>query len=130
MRSAILCVLSMLAFIVLLLNSAQGAVGKKHDNSIGNIMYFDNPFTYKAGAVTAVAYVSEGKGLVVRMQPIGTYSLFTEDLLICDVPVEKFQNMSNPMVLTYRTQAHRIVEGIGCHELISVDSLKPKEVPQ
>lgn len=100
---------------------------KTHGDSIGVLMTQDNPMSYKAGSVIAVAYVAKDKGLVVRMQPIGTYGLFTEDILFCYVPVEKFLNKTNPMVLTYRTKADRMVENIGCHELISVDSLKPKE---
>ena len=115
--------------LVALVATARCSVSTKHENSLGVPMYFDNPMTYKAGAVVAVAYVGEGKGIVVRVQPIGTYSLYTEDLLLCNAQgtVEMFLNKTNPMVLTYRTKASRLIEEIGCHELISVDSLKPKE---
>jgi hypothetical protein len=118
-----------LGVILLLVNLAHGAVGKRHDNSLGTVMYMDNPMSYVAGSVTAIAYVDEGKGIVVRVQPIGTYSLYTEEKLFCNPgAVEKFKNVGNPMVLTYRTKASRLIEGIGCHELVSVDGLKPKEI--
>jgi hypothetical protein len=111
--------------------TAHCAVSKKHENSIGSVMYMDNPMTYKAGSVRNVAYVDGGSAIVVRVQPIGTYGLFTEEILLCGGnSIDKFLNMSNPMVLTYRTKASRIVEGIGCHELVSVDSIKPKGVLQ
>jgi hypothetical protein len=111
-------------FVVVCLWAAtsHAAVGKKHDNSLGVPMFFDNPMTYKAGAVTAVAYIKDG--LVVRIQPIGTYSLFTEDILICGASPVMFVNKTNPMVLTYRTKASKMLEGVGCHELVSVESLK------
>jgi hypothetical protein len=87
--------------------------------------------TYKAGSVTAVAYVEEGKGIVLRIQPVGTYSLFTEDLLMCydDNVVPMLLNKGNPMVLTYRTKANRLVGGLGCHSLVRVDALQQEEVP-
>jgi len=118
---------ALVALICLLSIFSHGAVGKQHVNSIGTPMYMDNPFTYKAGAIIAVAYVANGKGLAVRVQPIGTYGLFTEDILFCGTPTESFLNMTNPMVLTYRTRANKMIDYVGCHDLISVYSLKPKE---
>jgi hypothetical protein len=119
----------LLALFLLFEEESNGAVGKRHDNSLGTMMYMDNPMSYVAGLVTAIAYVDEGKGIVVRVQPIGTYSLYTDEKLFCNPgAVEKFKNVGNPMVLTYRTKASRLIEGIGCHELVSVDGLKPKEI--
>lgn len=98
----------------------------KHGNSLGATISQDNPNTYREGAVLAVAYVgSQGhEGLVVRIQPRGTYALFTEDLLICGAPIEKFEGKTNPMVLVYETVAHSSVEGVGCHQLKIVDEVK------
>jgi hypothetical protein len=119
----LLLVVVVLAFI----DFSRCAVGKQHTSSIGATMYNDNPMSYIAGDIKAIAVI-EG-GVVVRVQPIGTYELFTDEKLFCgnDV-VEKFRNIANPLVLTYRTKASRLIEGIGCHELISVDGLKPKEI--
>lgn len=120
-----------LLFVVLAIAIADSTTTKKtHGDSIGVLMTQNNPMTYKAGRILTVSYVNHGKGLVVEMQPIGTYGLYTEDFLFCDAPVEKFLNKTNPMVLTFRTKADRMVEGIGCHELLSADSLKPKEALQ
>jgi hypothetical protein len=112
--------------VFILASTAHCAVGKKHDNSLGVVMEFDNVFTYKAGSVVAVAYVDGG--IVVRMQPLGMYSLYTEDILLCGSPVLLFENKTNPMVLTYRTKASRLIEGIGCHELNNVSSLKTEKL--
>lgn len=92
-------------------------------------MYQDNPYTYKVGDITDAVSVQYGKGLVLRIQPAYTYSLFTEDILFCGVPLGLFQGKTNPMVLTYKTQASRMINGVGCHELIHVDQIKTKELP-
>jgi hypothetical protein len=124
--TCVMCIVAvLLVFLVAL--CAHGTVGKKHDNSIGTIMYTDNPMTYKAGSVISAAYVDGG--MVVRMQPIGTYALFTEDFLFCGNDPNKLLNKSNPMILTYRTKASRMVEGIGCHELVRVDEVKERSLP-
>jgi hypothetical protein len=121
--------LLVLALFLLLEAESQGAVSKKHDNSIGSLMYEDNPMSYVAGSVRSIAYVDGGKAISVRVQPIGTYSLYTDEKLFCGSNVvERFRNVANPMVLTYRTKASRLIEGVGCHELVSVDGLKPKEL--
>lgn len=114
----------LLSVLMCLCSMLYAAATGNHNNSLGIPMFNDNPMTYKAGAITAVAYVEGNKGLVVRVQPIGTYSLFTEDFLFCGSPVDFFLNKTNPMVLTYRTKASRLIDGIGCHELINVSSLQ------
>jgi hypothetical protein len=101
----------------------------KHGNSLGAVIDFTNPNRDVEGQVQAVAYVGTGdhKGLVLRIQPRGTFSLFTEDLLFCGAPVDLFIGKTNPMVLTYENIAHTMVEGIGCHVLKSVDEVKTQE---
>lgn len=96
------------------------------NNATGFLSYTGNPYTYKEGSVVAVAYVGTENhmGIVVRIQPRATYSLFTEDFLFCGAPVELFEGKKNPMVLTYETVAHTSVEEIGCHRLVSVDEVR------
>jgi len=85
--------------------------------------YTENPYTYKAGSVSAVG--EPGDALVVRLQPLGTYSLFTEDILFCDEnkAISLATGKHNPVLLTYKTKASRLIEGIGCHDLIRVDEV-------
>jgi hypothetical protein len=103
--------------------------GSKHENSLGVPMFQDNPYTYKAGTVIDVIGIKNGKGMVIRLQPTRTYALFTEDILFCDFPIDMFQGMMNPILLTYKTQDSRSIDGIGCHELVQVDQIKSKELP-
>lgn len=86
--------------------------------------YQDNPYTYKAGLVAASGFVDDS--ITLRVQPLATYSLFTEDILICDrdKAAEKFEGKHNPVLLTYKTKASRLVEGLGCHDLVRVDEVK------
>ena len=94
-------------------------------NSIGTVQYQENPFTYKVGSVVGAFEVkNSAPDMVVRVQPLATYSLFTEDILICGEPVDMLQGKKNPLVLTYETVAHRSVSGVGCHRLIRVDELQ------
>lgn len=124
----LLYTLLIIAFVLALLLPGHCATtsSSKHESSLGVPMVLGNPFTYKEGKVSAVAYVGSGNhsGLVVRIQPRNMYSLFTEDILICGVPVEMFAGKQNPLVLTYETVAHSTVEEIGCHRLVSVDEVK------
>jgi hypothetical protein len=91
--------------------------------------FTENPYTYKVGALTNASIIGDNEGVVVRIQPLATYSLFTEDLLLCGVPADMFLNKGNPLVLTYKTKASKTVQGIGCHELVRVDEMKT-ETPQ
>jgi hypothetical protein len=108
---------------------AHGAVNKKHDNSLGVVQYQTNPFTYFEGSISNTSLV--GTGVNLRLQPRGVYSLFTQEILLCDYDnvAEKFAGKQGLLVLTYETVAHRSIEGIGCHDLHSVDEVK-EERPQ
>lgn len=116
-----------LTFAVLLIAStAHCTTSGAKKNATGFLAYTGNPFTYKEGAVKAVAYIGtkNNTGIVVRLQPRGTYALFTEEILLCGTPVEMFEGKQSPMVLTYETVAHTTIEDIGCHRLVSVDEVR------
>lgn len=100
----------------------------QHSNSIGVVQYQDNPNTYKAGKVEVVGIIDDS--INFRLQPLATYSLFTEDILFCDKQqlAEKFAGKRNPLLLTYKTKTSRLVRGVGCHELVRVDALASPEV--
>jgi hypothetical protein len=112
--------------VIALVATGHGAISKKpsNDNAFGAVIDFSNPNTYKEGNVVAMAYLEGDQGIVARIQPVGTYTLFTEDILFCGAPVEQFIGKSNPIVLTYETKAHRTVQGVGCHVLKHVDEIK------
>ena len=86
--------------------------------------YTLNPYTYKAGEISVSGIVDDA--VVVRIQPLATYNLFTEDILLCDKKklAEMFEGKHNPLLLTYKTKASRMVHGIGCHDLVRADELQ------
>ena len=102
-------------------------VVSKHHNSLGVVSYESNPYTYKIGSVIAGFDIDDGKGTVIRLQPLATYNLFSEDILFCGDPTDTFDGLHNPVAITYETMVHRTVRGIGCHELIRADELKDKK---
>lgn len=95
-------------------------------NSLGILQYQGNPNSYVAGAVLNIAFAGEPRnyGVAVRVQPTGTYTLFTEEYFFCGDPSELFAGKRGPIVLVYETVVHHTVEGIGCHELRGVHELK------
>lgn len=103
----------------------------KHTNSLGVAMYQENPNIYVEGAIIGGSIVGTGRDIAtnIRIQPSHTYSLFTQELLICGAPSEELANASvgGPLVITYEVQAHRTVLGIGCHTLVGIDAVKGKD---
>ena len=119
----ILLIVLLLVLTLMAAKGAFGAVGKKHTDGIGILMLQDNPNMYLAGRVIDVSPVGDGVNL--RFQPRGTYGLFSESVLLCDIrdAVEQFHDKGDVVVLTYERQAHRTIEGVGCHDLKFVDKI-------
>lgn len=117
-----------LALIVVLLfvgaGFAHGATTSKQ-NVLGSVSYTSNPLMYNAGSVAEAKNIDGN--LSLRFKPIGTYSLYDENVLLCGLPMEKFNGIHEPFLLTYRRQASRLVQGIGCHDLVRVDNMVTKE---
>jgi hypothetical protein len=114
--------------LMLLYTGISEAAISKHSNSLGTISYESNPYQYTVGSVITGFDIDDGKGLVLRIQPLATYNLFTEDLLLCGNPLDMLVDKHNPLVLTYEARAHRTVRGVGCHELVRADELKEKKI--
>jgi hypothetical protein len=111
-------------WIVLFL-SVFGHCTTSHPNSLGSTSYTINPNIYVA--VDNVIEVTDVDGnLNLRIHPVGTFMLYDENVLLCGQPFDRFAGFDYPMMITYERVAHRAVEGVGCHELRSVDQIVPK----
>jgi hypothetical protein len=108
---------------------AHATTTAKHKDSLGVVMQQTNPNTYLAGSVTNVEFAGNRNnyGMVIRVQPLKTYTLYTEDILLCGNPSELFAGHSNPMVLVYRTRSSHMVDGLGCHGLVDVRDVLPEK---
>jgi hypothetical protein len=99
------------------------ATGKQQPNSLGTVTYTANPYIYEA--VNDIAGVNDVEGnLNLRVKPVGTYMLYDENILLCGMPIDKFQGVVSPFLMTYERQAHRAVAGVGCHNLLRVDPIQ------
>lgn len=96
---------------------------KKQSNGLGFLAYTGNPYTYKEGSIVGGSVVDNA--VVLRIQPRGTFALFTEDIMFCDANhvSELMGQKTNPVVLTFETVAHRTVQEVGCHRLVSIDEV-------
>jgi hypothetical protein len=115
----------LLFVIAFALGSAHCAVSKKpsQGNAMGFLQYNENPYIYLEGDFRAAAYV-EKNALVVRIQPRGTYALFTEDILFCPGAADVLRNKQGLLVFVYERVAHQTIQEIGCHDLVFVDEIK------
>jgi len=81
----------------------------------------------------AILPTSQGVGtqenpfLNIRIQPYGSPLLQEDSILLCGYPIEEFRGMTGPVEIRFEARAHRMFEGIGCHELISVDHWTPPQ---
>lgn len=116
--------ITFILLVMLLMGTAHCAVtSKPHDNSLGVLQYQENPNTYVEGAVMEASIIDKN-AVVVRVQPRGTYGLYTEDIMFCPGAIPKLQGKANPMVLVYERTSHQLVGGLGCHNLKYVDEVR------
>ena len=100
--------------------------GRRHDNSLGVVIEYTNPFMYNFGKIVDASIVRTKNRTAtnLRFQPYGTFELYTEQVLLCGLPSQDLINKAGgPIVLTYRRQAHEAVDGVACHDLESVFSV-------
>jgi hypothetical protein len=128
----LLTVFGLAALIVLVVMIAatlgHATTTSQHRNSLGVVMYEQNPNVYEAGEVVNYVILDHNKGLVLRVQPLAAYALYTDEILFCGVPADKLDGHENPMVLVYEKVAHKMVEGVGCHELVTVRDIKGEKM--
>ena len=119
--------LSLLFLALVLAVSAQAATSApRHDNGLGAVIEYTNPFVYNFGKIVDAAIVRKGGRVAtnLRFQPYGTFELYTEQVLLCGPPSQDLIDKSNgAIILTYRRQAHEAVDGVACHDLESVFSV-------
>lgn len=118
--------LTFVLFITFMVGLAHCKEEVKAPNSLGTLSYQTNPLMYTAAtSITGANQVENNLNL--RIRPLGTYLLYDEAILFCGMPLEKFEGVRAPFLLTYERVSHRAVNGIGCHNLIRVDQLIKRE---
>ena len=119
--------LPLLFLALVLAASAHGATSApRHDNGLGAVIEYTNPFIYNFGKIVDATIVRKDGRVAtnLRFQPYGTFELYTEQVLLCGPPSQDLIDKSNgAIILTYRRQAHEAVDGVACHDLESVFSV-------
>ncbi len=102
------------------------SVSKQHNNSLGTVMYTENPLMYQAVTLSSAPdSISNIDGnLNLRVKPLGAYMLYDESILFCGMPLDKLRNLrGDRFVLTYERVSHHTVQGLGCHNIVRADSI-------
>ena len=118
----IILVLSVLAVLAMLITITHASTTKALPNSLGVPEYTYNPNTYLL-ALPREGQQLEG-GYNIRFWPFGTPELYDESVLFCSIE-DKFEGKTGVLIVVYETRAHRVYQGIGCHELRGVFEVKP-----
>jgi hypothetical protein len=124
----ILFAAAVITSVLLMANAAhcQPVTTKPQENSLGALQYDENPYLYEA--VQTIAEVTEVDGnMNFRVNPIGTYMLYDDNILLCGLPTDDFNGIQEPFLMTYERVAHIGVHGVGCHRLIRVDNIVTKK---
>jgi hypothetical protein len=91
-----------------------------------------NPYAYLYGSVAKGDVIRDHKGQYatsVMFQPRYASQLFTKSVLFCGNRVDAFHG-ADTIVVTYRRVPHRMVEGVPCFDLVSVDRVERGDLPQ
>jgi hypothetical protein len=113
-----LLILAMLIIMPMIAAHAVVTTTSKHSNSLGVVQYTENPVQYLEASIVGGSI--HGDFTTVRFQPVGTYTLFTEDVTFCGDQSEKFNGKMGAVVLAFsKVQHHR-----DCYDLYSVHEVK------
>jgi hypothetical protein len=85
---------------------------------------------YNMGVIVDGAVVKSNKGRVavnLRVQPYGTFELYTEQVLLCGEPTDALQHASGSIVLVYKRVAHQMIDGVACHDFEGVFHIQAED---
>jgi hypothetical protein len=127
---------SYLCFVVMLVVGSLWASGDVVARSRQNVVLAgadqeQNPYAYLYGSVAKGDVIRDHKGQYatsVMFQPRYASQLFTKSVLFCGNRVDAFEG-ADAIVVTYRRIPHRMVEGVPCFDLVSVDRVESRYVP-
>jgi len=137
-HSTVMQLLAGLGLVVVLLVMAFPAhcstSAPRHDNSLGVVIPYDNPFVYNFGNIQSGTVIRDRKSdrlaTNIQFQPYGTFELYSEQLLFCGNAADDFRGMTGPIVLTYERVAHTMVGGVACHNLLNVTKVTAEKDEQ
>ncbi len=122
--------LTMLLTLLLLSAVSFGVASvPRRDNGLGVIIEYSNPLIYNMGLIVDGTVIRDKDKVAVnlRVQPYGTFELYTEQVLLCGPPTDELKHASGPVVLVYKKVAHQTVSGVACHDFEGVFHIQAEE---
>jgi len=121
-------------FVVIMLTGGLCAngdvvVARSHQGAASDSADDQNPYSYIYGSVTKRDMIRDDKGqdaTNITFQPRYTSEVFTKSVLFCGDRTDAFNKVDGPIVVTYKRVPHRMVEGVPCFDLVSVDHVESR----
>jgi len=122
--ATVACIAGIILSTVMIGHCTTGSV--RNTNATGALSYQSNPYNYEVGQLVGGAILGTGHNeyTAIIVQPYKTYSLYTEELLLCGNEADRLNGRPGPIILTYERVDHRMFEGVGCHRLVDVMDVK------
>ena len=95
-------------------------------NSVGAPTQIYNSYSYLI-ALPIDGQILDGKYTNIRFSPYAAPDLYDISILFCGNVTPMLDGKKGVLAITYRTQASRAYQGIGCHELLSVFQVNGRE---
>lgn len=129
----IILLIASIAIMLLLLAGptcliAHGSTSKPRPNSLGVDQIYSNPNVYLFAVPMELVVIRGPKSdlyTVVRFAPYNTMALYDENVMFCGDVSRTFRRV--PSAITYNRRAHRMYDGLACHELEPVFEIKVDE---
>ena len=91
-----------------------------------------NPYSYMYGMVSRGNVIRDDHGHYatnITFQPRYASGVFVETIFFCGNHSGVFNGVSGPIVVTYKREAHQMVRGVPCFDLVSVDRIQAADEP-
>jgi hypothetical protein len=124
-----------IAFFILAVSSLGNATTTKpRENGLGVVISNIDPNDALVGSIVSgeLHQDKDGRlGTSIRVHPKATYAMFDEAILFCGdesgaLSLPDGTILKGNYAFTYRRAASRVIDGVSCHALISVDKLEVK----
>ena len=121
----------LVTMVVLFLCAYCGATTTAHRNSLGVVISDVDPNTAIVGSILegTINTDKDGRmGISVRIHPKASYTLFDESLMFCGDESDRLSDengniLNGNYAFTYHRAASRLILGVPCHALVSVDKI-------
>ena len=121
----------LIIFFVCMTILGHATTTKPRENSLGVVISDVDPNTAIVGSILegTINTDKDGRmGISVRIHPKASYTLFDESLMFCGDESDRLSDengniLNGNYAFTYHRAASRLILGVPCHALVSVDKI-------